>query len=394
MRYPIRVLAYTDQRYWRRGETIYAQRSFVRFVCALTQHVATVTLLGRLSDDPAEEARYDLPGDVGFIALPWYESATDPLGMARAAAGSLRRFWRALDGADVCWLLGPSPFAILFAAIAITRRRRVVLGVRQDLPSYTRSRHPGRRLHGTLADLQEALFRLLARRVPVVTVGTELARGYKASAAVLPLSVSLVSSAHVVAASTADARDYEGPELRLLAVSRLDSEKNPLLLADILALLVADDPRWRLIVAGEGPLEPQLRERIAALGLSGHTEMLGHVDLDPQLTSLYRTSHALLHVSWTEGLPQVLFEAFAAGLPVVATDVGGVADAAGDAAILVAPGEAAGPADALQRIARDKVLRARLVDQALRRARETTIEATSGRLAAFLADPYAPERSR
>ena len=51
------------------------------------------------------------------------------------------------------------------------------------------------------------------------------------------------------------------------------------------------------------------------------------------LLALYRSAHVLLHVSWTEGLPQVLFEAFAAGLPVVATDVGGVAEAAGDGAL-------------------------------------------------------------
>ena len=45
-------------------------------------------------------------------------------------------------------------------------------------------------------------------------------------------------------------------------------------------------------------------------------------------------------MSWTEGLPQVLFEAFAAGTPVVATAVGGVPEAVGDAALLIPPGDA------------------------------------------------------
>ena len=76
------------------------------------------------------------------------------------------------------------------------------------------------------------------------------------------------------------------------------------------------------------------------------------------LLDLYRSSHAFLHVSWTEGLPQTLFEAFAAGLPVVATAVGGVPAAVGDAALLVEPGDADPPAAELLRLAGDEALRA------------------------------------
>src|SRR5205085_1300166 len=77
--------------------------------------------------------------------------------------------------------------------------------------------------------------------------------------------------------------------------------------------------------------------------------------------------HALLHVSWTEGLPQVLFEAFAARLPVVATAVGGVPAAAGDCAILVEPGDATAPVTALERIRHDPELRLQLTDAGARK---------------------------
>lgn len=392
-RRPLRVLAYTDQRYWRRDGGIWAQRSFVRFLGGLAEHVDALTVLGRLSDDAAGDAHYRMPDGVRFVALPWYASAADPVALVRAAAGSARRFWRALDETDVCWLLGPSPFAIVFAALALLRRRRVVLGVRQDLPAYARSRHPGRRVHALAADLQEGAFRLLARRMPVVTVGEDLARNYRRSAALLPLPISLVGARDVIAGVAARVPRFDDPELRVLTVSRLDEEKNPLLLADVLQRLVAADPRWRLVVAGEGPLAGALSERLGELGLAGRAELLGHVDLDPGLRELYRSSHAFLHVSWTEGLPQVLFEAFAAGLPVVATDVGGVAAAAGDAALLVRPGDADAPADALLRIAAEPELRDALAERAIARARTTTIEATTGRLAGFLDDPYVPVSS-
>jgi aminoglycoside phosphotransferase (APT) family kinase protein len=91
-------------------------------------------------------------------------------------------------------------------------------------------------------------------------------------------------------------------------------------------------------------------------------------------------------VSWTEGVPQVLLEAFAAGLPVVATDVGGVRRAAGEAALLVPPGDPAAAADGLRRVLDDEVLRQRLVTAGSAYAREHTLEVETGRLAALLAD--------
>jgi glycosyltransferase involved in cell wall biosynthesis len=168
-------------------------------------------------------------------------------------------------------------------------------------------------------------------------------------------------------------------------VGRIEREKNPLLLADVLARLRERDPRWRLVVCGEGPMEAQLRERCEELGVAEHAELRGYVPIDGELPRLYRESHALLHVSWTEGVPQVLFEAFAAGLPVVATAVGGVAAASGDAALLVPPGEADPPADALARVGSDAELRRALVEAGAARVREHTTEAECRRVAEFLA---------
>jgi glycosyltransferase involved in cell wall biosynthesis len=93
-------------------------------------------------------------------------------------------------------------------------------------------------------------------------------------------------------------------------------------------------------------------------------------------------------VSWTEGVPQVLFEAFAAGMPVVATDVGGVRAAVGDAALLVGPGDAAAAAGALERVVGDARLRAALVRAGRERVRTHTLEAEAHRTARFLSAAF------
>ncbi|HUO38468.1 MAG TPA: glycosyltransferase, partial [Mycobacterium sp.] len=245
-----------------------------------------------------------------------------------------------------------------------------------------RMRRPGRRWMHWSADLLEWIWRSLARRFPVVAVGPELSAKYAGAPAVLDLVVSLVPAAEVERTTTS--RDYDAT-LEILSVGRLDQEKNPLLLADVLALLHRHDRRWRLKVCGEGNLAGALQDRLAELGLTEHAELLGYVPIGEDLFELYRSSHAFLHVSWTEGFPQVLVEAFACGLPVVATDVGGVRAGVGAAALLVRPGDPQAAADALERIASDCDVRAQLTRAGLERASSLTLEAQIERLATFLA---------
>jgi glycosyltransferase involved in cell wall biosynthesis len=117
-------------------------------------------------------------------------------------------------------------------------------------------------------------------------------------------------------------------------------------------------------------------------------ELRGHVPAGPELTASYRTSDVLLHVSLTEGMPQVLIEAFAAALPVVATDVGGVAVAAGNAALVIPPRDSRAAADAVTRIAEDDRLRSGLVEAGLQLARAHTLESESRAAVGFLATAF------
>ena len=210
-----------------------------------------------------------------------------------------------------------------------------------------------------------------------------IARNYSRAGRLLSISVSLVRDSDIADAGDAARRSWDG-ERTVLSVGRLETEKNPLMLADVLERLDGSD--WRLLICGECPLAGELRARLRELGVEDRAELLGYVPIHGGLLDTYRAANAFLHVSWTEGMPQVLLEAFASGTPVVATAVGGVPEAAGDAALLIPPGDPDAAARALERLASDPDLRRRLVTAGIERLRGRTLEAQSARVARFLAD--------
>ena len=101
---------------------------------------------------------------------------------------------------------------------------------------------------------------------------------------------------------------------RFLAVGRLAPQKNFSLLVDAFARMAT--PEDQLVIAGEGPCRAALERRVSRLGLAAQVSMPGHVC---DVAALYRHSDALVLSSDYEGVPGVVIEALAAGLPIAAT---------------------------------------------------------------------------
>ena len=82
----------------------------------------------------------------------------------------------------------------------------------------------------------------------------------------------------------------------------------------------------RLIIAGDGPLRAQVRAKIERLGLTEDVQMLGKVPLE-DIRSLYDSASVLLFTSLRESFGAPFIEALGRGLPAVALDLAGIADA-------------------------------------------------------------------
>jgi len=377
-----RLLVFSDFSYRTNGG-LTAELPFSLFVARLGREFDHLTLVGRLSPGPGRFP-YRLDG-IEFVALPYYQRGSHLLSVLGALPAGMVRFWRALDDADAVWVLGPHPpQALVFAVLAKLRGRSVALGVRQQLRQLIRHRHPGQRRMQITGDLLELAFRAMARLIPVVAVGPHIADQYRAARSLHVTYVSLLGDADILAADQVR-RDWDEPTLRLLSVGRLDPEKNPLLLVEIIRRLVARDERWQLDVCGEGSLAEELQRRVTSAGLNARVRLHGDVPFGTELWDMYRRSHALLHVSHTEGVPQVLLEAFAARLPVVATAVGGVPGLVTGRGLLIEPDDPDAAVAAIERLLADPAARERRVAAAASEVAMHTVEAECLRLAAFLA---------
>jgi glycosyltransferase involved in cell wall biosynthesis len=151
----------------------------------------------------------------------------------------------------------------------------------------------------------------------------------------------------------------------LLFVGSLSTEKRPDYVLRVFRNARREIPDTWLWVVGDGPLRSQFQARVEAEGLSSSVRMLGSRD---DVGCIMAAADVVILLSVTEGVPAVLLEAGALGIPVLATRVGGIQECVcdGETGILVHPDDESATTAALTRLLTDSELRARLGENARR----------------------------
>jgi phosphatidyl-myo-inositol dimannoside synthase len=163
---------------------------------------------------------------------------------------------------------------------------------------------------------------------------------------------------------------------RVLFVGRLVERKGVRHLIDAMGKL-APDLGAELVIVGDGPERAALERLAGGTGLEGRIAFRGRVP-EAELKAAYGAASVLVLPAIvdsrgdTEGLGVVLLEAMSYGVPVVGSHVGGITDIVtdGETGLLVRPGDPAALAQALDRLARDRSLAARLGEAGARLVRE------------------------
>jgi glycosyltransferase involved in cell wall biosynthesis len=104
----------------------------------------------------------------------------------------------------------------------------------------------------------------------------------------------------------------------ILAIGRLDYNKGYDLLLDVFERLIITHPDWSLRIVGSGPMNKKIASRVKKAGLEDCVEILSPTEL---IIEQYLQSSIYLLTSRSEGLPMVLLEAQACGLPIVSFNI-------------------------------------------------------------------------
>ena len=219
----------------------------------------------------------------------------------------------------------------------------------------------------TYREIERALTYLTSRVVCVCEAEGRLARtlGPAGRVTVVHNGIEPASNGPVDARMAELAR--EGPVI--CALTLLRPGKGLETLIDATPSLLARHPRVQIAISGEGPDLETLRSLALRRGVAQAVHFLGPSH-DP--LGVLRGGDIFVHPSWAEAFPYVILEAMSAGLPIVASDVGGVAEALvdGDSGSLVAPGDEEGLAHALIELLDDAGRSASMGDAAKRRVEQ------------------------
>ncbi len=155
--------------------------------------------------------------------------------------------------------------------------------------------------------------------------------------------------------------DFSGREAgNILFLGQLGAAKGIYDLLTALSQLLTRHPDLKLLLGGDGAHQA-VQDAVKDMNLNEHVEILGWVSGDAKTALLQRAAIYALP-SYAEGMPMSVLEAMAAGMPVVATSVGGLPEAITDGieGSLVAPGDVNALIEAIDRLLRDADLRRRM----------------------------------
>lgn len=360
------------------SETGYAQAYWNRYLDVFDE----VVVLARVGDGPvgSDWERVDGPR-ISFAALPAYRG---PLQYVLAVREVARVARLAVDGTAAVIMRVPSPIAASVTPILEPTGFPYALEVVGDpynVYSPGAVRHPLRPIFRWWFTRQ--LRRQAAGASAVAYVTREsLQRRYPAPPDAFTTSYSSIHLPPSVVVSTPRPLAPTPQPVRLLTVGSLaQMYKGVDVLLNAVRVCVDRGLDLRLVIVGQGRHRPELEDQMRSLGLAERVAFVGRLSAH-DLIGQFDAADLFALASRTEGLPQVIIEAMARGVPCIGTMAGGIPELL-TADDLVPPGDHHALANKIAEVAGDPARMARMSERNLLEAAQYLDEALRGRRIAF-----------
>jgi glycosyltransferase involved in cell wall biosynthesis len=375
-----------------------SEGSFARYVDSLAPYFDKVVLCVPVFAQPPASGSRVRAGNVSLSPLPYFPGPRQFYPMLPSLHGRLRAW---VEQCDVIHLRVPSPAAIFAFRIARARRKPVfllVVGDYEALLPHLGYRGIKKALFGAYVGFEEWALRHMTMRALTFANGAALREKHERQGArVIETKTTTLSAEDI--ASREDT--CTGAVVRMLTVSRIDPRKGLRALPALVASLVATGANVTSDIVGPtiGLIGDSERDAIEAeaikSGVGDRVRLAGPVALD-RLMPMYRDYDIfVLPTRPGEGIPRVLLEAMAAGLPVVTTRVSGIGSLITheENGLLVDAASADQLQTAVRRLIDTPALRQRIISGGYATARAHTLERQTAHVMTSVNDAFGINRS-
>jgi glycosyltransferase involved in cell wall biosynthesis len=359
--------------------------SFARYVDALAPYFDEIVLCVPVRTEPSGEGTAIKAANVRLAPLANFDG---PVQFYPRLAGMMARMLPFVRGIDVLHCRVPTPAAVFAFALARLLGRPAFLLVVGDLRALLPSmpyRGVKRMLWRAYTSFEERNVQWMADRALTFANGAPLAAKHsRAGRPVVQTQTTTIDADAIARREDTMLR----PRVRMFTVSRIDPRKGLRVLPQVVDRLVARGFDVAIDIVGPvvgGPGEAERAAILAdasTLGVTGRVQLLGAVPLERLLPRYADYDVFVLPTLPGEGVPRVLLEAMAAGLPIVTTSVAGIPSLVTHErnGLLVDEPSADAVSGAIARLLTDGALRRRLIEQGYASARAHTLQAQAERM--------------
>ena len=354
-----------------------AEGSFARYVDSLAPYFEHIVLCVPMHQQPQASGARITATNVTIAPLPYFPGPRQFYPLLPSILPRLRAW---VAGCDIINLRVPTPAAYFAFRIAKARNKPVFLLVVGDLKALLP--HLGYRglkhfIFKQYVAFEERAIAMMTKTALTFTNGAALRAKHQPGSARIHETTTTTIRADDIATRT-DA--LSGRRVRMLTVSRIDPRKGLRAIPEAIAALhrAGHDATADII----GPVVGQQGERerdailhdAATLGVTDRVRFRGAMPLDALIAAYRDYDVFVLPTKPGEGIPRVLLEAMASGLPVITTNVAGIASLITHErnGLLMGSGSSAAIVEAVERLVNDGALRQRLIANGYETARAHT----------------------